>query len=758
MSSATPDVTALRRSRDAPWVVAMAATTLIVTALPLLWYGRYYYVGDTQNGAFPQWYYYGQQLLAGHWPVLNLWGWRGGNNVAEGQLGLFSPLQMLLSVTAAHATDAVVFSTLAKGLVALVAALGGYLLARSYHLAPCFAFVVGSTIVLGGETQYLDSPSWVTGLLVWALLPWAWWAVRRVMTQAANPFVAFAVCLLITTVGYVYGTIYLALVFLGCLIDAVRLYGRVAFIRVFALGALAGLMAVVVYLPGILTSSVTLRANHGIAYDNLLAVQVSNYAASMIPTGIVPAAVTERTTFPLTYIAWFLPILFWVGSHRVRHALRPMAGAVFVLVTTILWSLGPSVVGPLRFPVRVMPVVVLVSILLTVTLLAKATPRPSRMRLGLSLAVVWFGAWVTASRSVFRAVDHLGAALVVSAGLVGVWLVLRRRSSASRLTGRSISLACVLLVTGSVGVQAYQHAVYPTPYSVDRNTASASDAFSGILSGAAGDVMVVGKPEEHLIHTGPSTEAVIAGSWYLTDARVANTYTTIGFRRFGEVYCMDHLGQTCARSLRVLLSTEPTTGKRRVDLLSVSTLLLWRPTIGKPADGPPPAGWHVARRTANTVMWVRDHPMPTAGGVVATSPGTSVEQLAQSPRQVSFRVRSVPPGGGTVTFSRLAWPGYAVRGGGPLADPVEGYLLTAKVPAESQGLVETVRFTPPGWLIGLACLAASLVLGLLWSLAALVRSRRRRVEPSADGAPPAAGDDPAQVPATAPSLAGSAPL
>lgn len=157
-----------------------------------------------------------------------------------------------------------------------------------------------------------------------------------------------------------------------------------------------------------------------------------------------------------------------------------------------------------------------------------------------------------------------------------------------------------------------------------------------------------------------------------------------------------------------MLSTEPTTGKPRADLLSVSTLLLWRPTIGKAADEVPPAGWRVANRTAKTVMWVRDQPLPTEGGVVATSSGTAVEQTGSSPRQVSFRVGSVPAGGGTVTFSRLAWPGYAVKGGGALADPVDGYLLTAKVPAGSQGQTVTVRFTPPGWLPGLVCFAASL--------------------------------------------------
>ncbi len=691
-------------------------------AVPLFWYGRYYFVGDTQSGAFPQWYYYGKQLLSGHWPVLNLWGWRGGNNVAEGQLGLFSPVQILLSVSASMARDAVVFSTIAKTLAAVVAALGGYALARSYDLKPAFAYVVGSTIVLGGEMQYLDMPSWVTGVLVWAILPWAWWGVRRLMIQRANPLLAFVACVLIVTIGYVFGTIYLAIVFVGCLLDAARIYGRGAFVRVLSLGVLAGLSAVVVYLPGILTSPVTLRSNQGITNDNQLAVQVSHYAASMIPTGLIPATVDSMGTKPLGYIAWFLPILLWVDVRRVRAAMRPMAGALLVLVATVLWTLGPSVVGPLRFPVRVMPVVVLVAILLTITLLAKATSRPSRARLWLSLSMVGLGVWVTASRSVPDAIDQFGCGLLVCAGLAATWLLWRRFAAGDPV--RAGGLVCALLVAWSVGLQVYQHAVFARPPSLDRHTASASDAFGGILADARGDVMALGTTEPYLAaHPTPSKEIVVAGSWYLTDHRVANTYTTIGFRKYVSVYCFDHLGQTCPRSLKAVLSPEPATGKTRADLLSVSTLVLWRPTLGAAADAAPPAGWHVARTTPHTVMWVRDTPVPTAGGVVDSSSGTTVTQLTQTPRDASFRVDGVPAGGGRVTFSRLAWPGYSVHGG-TLADPVDGYLLTVKVPAGSQGRTIAIHYTPPGWALGISCFFGSIALALLWSVVAFVRGRR----------------------------------
>jgi hypothetical protein len=174
-----------------------------------------------------------------------------------------------------------------------------------------------------------------------------------------------------------------------------------------------------------------------------------------------------------------------------------------------------------------------------------------------------------------------------------------------------------------------------------------------------------------------------------------------------------------------LLSTEPTTGRKWVDLLSVSTLVLYRPFFAKTNLEDPPGGWSVSERTPYTVVWKRDVRLPTAGGVVATTAGLALDQEQLSDRQVRLRVDKVGPRGGTLTLSRLAWPGYSVKGG-ELADPVDGMLVRVKVPAGSAGSTIVVKWDPPGWKLEMWALWTAILGALVWAaLAGLGRARRR---------------------------------
>ena len=109
-----------------------------------------------------------------------------------------------------------------------------------------------------------------------------------------------------------------------------------------------------------------------------------------------------------------------------------------------------------------------------------------------------------------------------------------------------------------------------------------------------------------------------------------------------------------------------------------------------------------------------------------TSPGTSVSDVDAATNGTSFRVDTVPAGGGTVVLSLLDWPGYATDVGS-LAHPVDGYLVTVHLPASAQGETVHVDFHPPGWTVELAAWALALAGGAGWSLFYVVRRRRRRV-------------------------------
>jgi hypothetical protein len=170
---------------------------------------------------------------------------------------------------------------------------------------------------------------------------------------------------------------------------------------------------------------------------------------------------------------------------------------------------------------------------------------------------------------------------------------------------------------------------------------------------------------------------------------------------------------------------------QRVDLLSVSTVLLVRGELPDSTLLNPPDGWSVTEQTPFAVTWVRNLPLPSAGGIVWASPGVNVTQLATSTRELQMRVNQAPGAGGTVVLSRLAWPGYSVAGA-TLAPPTDGYLVTVAVPPGSSGKTVTVRYAPPGWGVEQITGWLGLGIGLLWSLgfafarANLVRQRRRR--------------------------------
>ncbi len=723
------------------WYLAAVVTTLAILAIPLFASRRYYFYGDTQIGSFGQWYHFGQSLLEGRWPYLDLGGWRGGNAAAEGQVGLFNPVIMAIAVLSTKTSSALAFATAVKVGTALFGMSGVYVLARQFRVAPPWAYVAATATLLGGVTQYLDLATWMTGLEVWALVPWCWWAIRRTMTNRANPALALVFCYLMVSIGYVYGTIYLVLVFVACLVDGYRLHGKGAVLRVLGMGVCAGLLTLTVYLPGVLTAPVTARNGLAITNDNSLAVQVSNYFASMIPATEIPANGIARSANPVGYIAWFLPLLAFVDRRRIRAALRPMTGMILVLVVFAMWSVGPTIVGPLRYPARVMPIVAMCAILLTVVLIDRASTAPRRGRLFAALATVVVGAYLGTTRAVWHAIPVLIQMALILGGVVLVWGAWRMLSKGGR-TGRFGSVGAgtcaVIVAVFGVGLSAEQHIVTPLPASTNRNMPADVADYAPVLADAKGDVMVIGDQRTYLQkHPDAAADILIGSSWYLTDREVSNSYSTISFRTYMNRYCIGIVGATCRGAAATLASTEPTTGLPRADLLSLSTLLIFKPTTGTVGEKSPPPGWHVAKVNDLVVMWVRDKPLPTAGGVVHTSTGTTVTEVRRDDNAATIRVDQVPSSGGTVTFSRLAWPGYKVDGGARLATPVDQYLLTIDVPGSAVGRTVTVRFAPPGFALEMGAWALSVLASVLWVVVAAVRRRREHSGRPLAAAPPA---------------------
>ena len=701
------------------WASALVATLLVAGVIPLLFDSRFYYSGDIQVAYLGWWWELGNQLRDGRWPLLDVQSWRAGNVVAEGQWGLFSPLTIAIGIAASLTANVVVFTTsVVIGLV-VVLGLGVFCLVRSYNVPAPAAYVAGVVAPLCGQAQYADWGSWVNGLMVTSLLPWAWWTVRRVIVSQSNPFPALLACYLVVTVGYVYGTLYLAAVFGGCLLEAALARNRAGLVRGLLVGVCSALVAVAVYLPGILTSPVTIRGAWDFVGAGKWTVDLDTLFTSVLPTGLVQAETSDGIVgrlVPYRYLAWVLPMIAWVDFGRLRGHVRETAGLLAVSAVMLVWVLAPETMGPIRWPVRVLPALALPVVVLVVVLLARTVRvAPSAPRLALSLGWVALAWWVVTARMGDVTVAGAVGAALVAAGLALTWVAVRLQL---------LRAAAVVVAAFSLVVMLFQHVYYPESPSPDRNLPASAADYRGQLATSVGDTMTVGYAGRSWRTVPDTSEEILIGStWYLNQRPVHNTGTAISFRAYFLKFCMNWSGTTCPEALKRLFRREPTTGAVWADLMSVSTVLLHRQSYPGMRLREPPEGWHISELGRQSITWVRDEPLPTAGGVVWTSSGTQVSGVSSSDRQVSFQVDDVPDEGGRVVLSRLPWPGYRADGAS-LGEPLADMLLTVDVPPGADGRV-TVRFTPPGWRMVLLCWWLGVGLAVLWSAAHLaLRSRR----------------------------------
>jgi hypothetical protein len=712
---------ALTRHRtDLRWLLLAVGAVWLAWAFPLLDDPRHYFQGDTQNAYYGWFHHFGTALLDGRWPMLDAQAGSAGNPLAEGQEGLYSPLSALIAIGAATAPQLVVYATLVKFGVAVIAVVGCYLLAREYGVRPGLAAVVAVAVQLGGFTLSADAPRWVAGLLVAALLPWAWWATRRTLA-GANPWSALLATWLLITTGYVFGTMYLVLVLGGLLLEGLLTREWPAVRRLLLLGVFCTLLTVTVYLPGILTAPVTWRNEWDVGGTGLVQMDpvmlLLTGQPTAVPTSVGDPGTVEASQITFTYVAWFLPLLCWVGLSRLRREWTSLVSLVFPFVLMVGWTLLPYNTGPIRMPGRVMSVVTLTTVLLLAVLLERTLAlerRPGRLRLGVSLlwvALAAIGAGIVYPDS---AATQLGAGAIVVVCVVASWCAAPR--------GR---LLPVVMIGASVAIAMFQFTVRPGSVAGERGSPGSLAAYDDLLPGAEGDIFVIGLDADRVRRRPELGASLLPGSlWDLTGKPVHDGYTTLGFRDYNFRFCVRFNGDVCRDALNRMFAVEPVTGLQWVDLHAISTLVLvelpaWRTRH-------PPPGWHVAHREKRVVTWVRDRVLPTAGGVVWTSPGTQVHQVGQTQTSATFVVDRVAGDDASVALSRIAWPGYRVSGA-TFEDPLGGHLIRVGLSPDDVGSTVTVSFRPPGWGLEVACLGAALALGVAWSVTLWVRQRRFRL-------------------------------
>jgi hypothetical protein len=705
--------------------MATPVAAILAALVPVIFNHRFYFYDDTQIGAYPIWHEIGEMLRSGQWPFFSAEGWQAGNYAAEGQWGIFSPVTLGIGLASTFFSNALIFSTLVKVALLATASVGIYLVSRNLGARAPWAFVAAVASTLAGFTVYLDSPSWVTGLMVWAFLPFVWWSLRRMCYRKKSPLPVLISGYFLVTVGYVHGTVMMVLLFVAVIVELLVRRDWKSLVRTVSTGILLGLVALAVYLPGVLTLSSTARTQV-IANTNFLTVDLTGLAGSALPSNLPQVASWWWGPFapaPLTYVAWFLPLFALVNFRLLRRLTPGIASVPVFLLLALMVTLAPSDLGPLRTPVRLMPYVCLAAIVLLCVALSLARVRKVSRARWLSTAGVFIGSvylgwtgkpelWTVSARMV----------LIMSAGFTLTAVALRLIRTKSKADG---ALAAILVVT-SLALAFPQHYYFPNPPVQDFKLPADTSKYSTQLSGAKGQAVVVGTPSS--LDAAIWTESLVGNMWYLNPQSVHNLYSPIQNAAYSTDLCIGSRGETCKELSTKLFEIDPTSGKPLADLLRVDTVQIVRDaadTSGADlAKAVPPSGWSVASRTANTVMWTRDVPLGSVGAPVYASAGTEIEPVSNSNTQVTFKVNEVPRSGGNVTLGRIAWPGYAADGA-TIGDPLRGYLLTVHVGPDMAGKTVTVTFQPPGWNLEIASLAAALLLGAAWSLIHTFRGQRR---------------------------------
>jgi hypothetical protein len=714
------------------WPLLVVVAVVVGASVPLIFDRGFYFVDDTQSGAFGQWYEIGRRVLDLDWSLINPRVWQSGNYLAEGAWGIFSPLLWLVGIGAYYATNALIFSTAVKFFCLLLGAVGVYALARNFGALRPWSALVAVAAPLAGFTLYMDAASWVNGLMAWSFLPLTWALARRAVLHAKSPVLPILSAICLVGIGYVHATIFLALVIGSLIVEAFLLKHRPSIVRAFALAFAAGSFAVIVHLPGLLTAPVTGRTS---TYENsgLLTVDLSGLFASSTPVG-TPDMLFFSGHFPfapLLYIAWFLPMFAFVDLGKLRQALRTRLSIVIILIAALVGVLLPSDFGALRFPVRMMPYVALAVLVLLAVGLSHARPAVlGRNRFLAAAGFVLLGAGLTWAAGP----QYIKLLLLVTAmSLTGLWLAYRILSDralplvgsnrSGLLAGRATTVVGVAGIALTVLLLVPQHVSSPTSPLPDYNVPNDVAEYQDQLQAAEGDVIVVGGVPN--VNDPDAWDELLVGNlWYVAEEDVQNAYSAVYYSPYNNLTCMSYNGSTCPELYSRLFKPMKETGLTPADLMGVSSVQSVKGVVAKKDWNNVPEGWSIAEDSEQTRLIVRDEPVAGAGSVVWTSEGTEVSVLDEDAMGVTFQVDAVGADGGQVALSRLPWPGYQADGAEVSAEPVDTFLLGVDLDPDQAGSTVTVSFYAPGYPLQLA--AAGLILLILagWPLLRLIGRRR----------------------------------
>jgi hypothetical protein len=726
------DSTPSRRARLS-WAAVTALTVLLGYLLVHVRNSGFFLQDDSESGAIPNWLYIGDRLHHGGIPILTPDAWMAGNWTVEGQNSLWNPIQLAIYYVAPLVDRLDLLAAGVKGAFAVILALGVYRVALAYGARPAWAAVVGAAMPFSGWVLYYDSATWVTSLfgLAWATQAWA--SGIRYARGRSGPIPMFVFAYLALSIGYVHSAIGLALICLCVLVgEGVRAQSWVPAAKVAAVAIAAALCGVVTFLPGYLTSSVTWRVigTAEVLNDNMFTAPWSESLNAALPT-VLPAiqgfSGTQVQHAPVSYIAWFiLPVLAFVDWGRARLLARELIGPLMLLVVMLIVTAGPSHLGPIRWPARMMPYLALTVLVLTGVLVSRVVSLSGWRRKTAILAVLAVVSVLRAASASPLGIGEFAIWAVVLLAVCAVVIAVGRRFGLTSAAGTVlVSILAVLWV--QVGLFHENPGVSQWHMPVSRSEAKAN------FPDYPGVTLQLGQraPITSRAQADASWRSLVIGNYARTlGLSYVNAYTAVGHQKFSNLLCIRWEGGTCQKAEKHLFAVEPTTGLTYADLMGLDRVVLTKYSLPRAPEQGAPAGWHFVLN-ADALSWVleRNTPRPPQPGRVVTSAGVTVTEAAPS-SDTAESMTVTSQGGGLVVFSRLKWPGYTATLDGQEVpvDSVKGVFVSVRVPAGTQSARLALSYRPPGTTLGLLLAGGGVALMTALLILELILWRRRRAQ------------------------------
>ncbi|MFE5644400.1 hypothetical protein [Rhodococcus sp. NPDC056516] len=692
-----------------PAVVCLAFLA-IVTVDP-----RYFYVDDTESGAVGNWVQLGHLMREGQFPSLVLDQWMAGNYPVEGQGGLWNPVQIFINYIAPSVDNLALLATLVKLAFAIILGWGVYRVCLEYGARPYWAAVAGSAVPFAGFTLYFEYPSWVTSVIGMAWVVQAWASGIRYARGRSGPIPVFVFLYLAISVGYVHAAL-MAGVTVGALMlgEYIRSPQWRTTVKLGLVGIAAAACGAITFLPGLLSSAVTWRTGEeGTFNDNFLTAPWSETLTASIPSSVssIESWTGETTYAPITYIAWFaIPALAFIGWRKAQGSLRDLVTPLLLLAFILLFTAGPSDIGQIRWPARLLPFVAVFSLVLLGVLLSRfGTLDKLRSRVTAAALIVFVLMIRASSSGPQYFIRHLTwAVVIIAVGALAIYL--GRRYGAPAIAG--------LLILTIAPVTLYQVIAYPQALNKWYLPTSQSEAkanfpdFPGTTLQLGNRALIRIDAETTEL---PWTSQVYGNYAKVLDLDYVNAYTPVGHADFASLLCMGFDGSTCDDAYRNVFRPDEYTGRTSADLMLLDRVVLQRKQYPGADNEPAPPGWHWA--DVPEVAQEQIYILERDAGPISDQPGrvsATVNADAQSEYMSvkSERVRVSSPGGGSVVFARLAWPGYtATLDGEPIPTKgLGGTYLYVDLPPGTDNAELVINFRSPGQRIGFVGMGFGLVL------------------------------------------------